>query len=90
MGRIIINDLTKNKKLKVNDMLIGHTYRITYTTNDTYDVLVGRLSGEAPYDWYYGEGEKLVIYLANGAIGLINDEIITNIEETNIDLTITN
>lgn len=88
MGRIKINDLTNNNKIRVRDMLEGYTYRITYNTGDSYDVLVCYAGGiNIPYA---ESSERIVTFLEDGAINIINEKDIIEIMETYIEMNITN
>lgn len=88
MCRIKINDLTKNNKLKVSDMLEGCTYKITYSTGDSYNVLVCYCcDGAMPY---IKEGERIVAFLSDGALNVIDDTDIIEIVETTVEINITN
>lgn len=88
MSRIKINDLTKNNKIRVCDMLEGYTYRIIYNTGDSYDVLVCYVGGiNIPYT---ESSERIVVFLDDGAINIINEKDIIKIMETCVEINITN
>lgn len=88
MSRIKINDLTNNNKTRVRDMLEGYTYRITYNTGDSYDVLVCYAGGiKIPYA---ESSERIVTFLEDGAINIINEKDIIEIMETYVEINITN
>ena len=87
MSRIKINDLTNNKT-RIRDMLEGYTYRITYNTGDSYDVLVCYAGGiNIPYT---ESSERIVIFLEDSTINIINEKDIIEIMETYIEINITN
>ena len=88
MSRVKINDLTNNNKIRVRDMLEGYTYRITYNTGDSYDVLVCYEGGiNIPYT---ESSERIVTFLEDGAINIINEKDIIEIMETYVEINITN
>ena len=83
-----INDLTIIEKLRVTGMLEGETYRITFTTGDYYDVLVcykGNI-----YLSYDENQERIVVFLEDGSLNIINDDIVAEIMKINIEANITN
>lgn len=88
MGKIQINDLTTNKNFKVTDMLDGYTYKITYTTGESYYVMVC-YPAEAHIS-YSESSQRVVVFLDDGAINVIDDSMILDIEEINVKLEITN
>lgn len=88
MDRIKIIDLTRSNKIRVCDMIEGCTYRITYNTGDSYDVLVC-YDGNTNIS-HAKSNERIVTFLEDGAINIINEKDIIEIMETYIEMNITN